>query len=131
MTGYLRIAFLAVAALAVVALVFSRPPSDRADGEGASVVRTLETGPEGLARFHELALADEDTQLVDGSVDAGSATYATRSRSLIFLADTHYTTATLEGGVLTLSAPSAALRRGLEANRERLDFWITWLKENG
>lgn len=127
MTRHLRILLLAAAALGVTATAFVLPPSGRVEGQAAEVTRSLETGPDGLRRFNRLALADPDTSLVDGGPEQGQATYATRARSLMFLADTYYTTATLDGSVLTLSAPSAFRRAGLEANRERLEFWIGYL----
>jgi hypothetical protein len=120
----------AAAALGLSALGLVLSPTGGAE-PAAEVVRTLETGPDGLERFHALALADEDTRLVEGSVAEGDAVYATRSRSMMFLADTHYTIATLKDGVLTLTAPSAALRRGVAANRERLNFWIAYLRDTG
>lgn len=131
MTRKLRFLLLAAAFAGVAVFALIQPPSPLVTDAEQQVVRSLETGPAGLLRFNELALADEDTRLIEGNPALGEAVYATRTRSLMFLADTYYTIATLEDGRLTLSAANGFKRSALEANQERLDFWITYLRDNG
>jgi uncharacterized protein (DUF1499 family) len=85
------------------------------------VFRVVRTGPEGLARFDQVASAAPRTKLLAGSVEDGLATYVTRTQ---FLGFPDYTTARQDGDFLKVYARLRFGRSDLGVNGARIAGWL-------
>lgn len=97
--------------------------ADRSFDNG--VLRVVETGPDGLARLNEAALATPRTRVLAGSVASDMVTYVTRSRVFGF---PDYTTVQQDGGVLKLFARSRFGRSDFGVNAQRAELWLAAIK---
>jgi uncharacterized protein (DUF1499 family) len=91
----------------------------------SGAIRVVNTGPDGLARLHEIALQTPRTSVLAGAVDSGMVTYITRSAVFGF---PDYTTAQQDGDTLTLFARLRFGRSDTGVNRNRLEQWIAGLQ---
>lgn len=132
----MMIIWIILAFMAVVAIAARVAPSDAerwhvatqasADKDFKSgAIRVVNTGPDGLARLHEIALKTPRTSVLAGSVDSGMVTYITRSAVFGF---PDYTTAQQDGDTLTLFARLRFGRSDTGVNRKRLEQWIAGLQ---
>lgn len=85
------------------------------------VFRVVRTGPDGLARFDQVASAAPRTNLLAGSVEDGLATYVTRTK---FLGFPDYTTARQDGDLLKVYARLRFGRSDLGVNGARIASWL-------
>ncbi|RBW57693.1 DUF1499 domain-containing protein [Ruegeria sp. A3M17] len=125
-----------VASVAVLAAYIRLAPSDPGqwhvtpeveadrDLEGG-VLRVVETGPEGLARFDAIARVALRTTVLAGSVDEGMITYITRTKTVGF---PDYTTVQQDGDVLRIYARLRFGESDLGVNKARVDEWLALLK---
>lgn len=121
-----------VAAMAYVRLAPSDPArwhvalevSENKDFQ-SGVKRLIDTGPEGLAQLHKLALATPRTSVLAGSPEQGLVTYVTRSRVFGF---PDYTTAQQDGNALKIYARLRFGRSDLGVNGGRVKAWIDALQ---
>lgn len=90
------------------------------DGEN-SVWRLVMAGPDGLARFHQVAVGTPRTTVLAGSVDEGMVTYVTRSKLLAY---PDYTTAYQDGDMLKIYGRSRFGRKDFGVNANRVEAWI-------
>jgi uncharacterized protein (DUF1499 family) len=122
--------------LIVVAIAARVAPSDpdqwhvatqaREDKDFKSgAIRLVNTGPDGLARLNEIALATARTSVLAGSVDSGMVTYITRTAVFGF---PDYTTVQQDGETLKFHARLRFGRSDTGVNRERLKQWIAALQ---
>jgi len=122
---------LALVAYVVVALTVRAAPSDptrwhvapvgeERDMKGG-VVRVVETGPDGLARFHEIARDTSRTYVLAGSVQEGMITYITRTKGMGF---PDYTTVQQDGDTLRIYARLRFGRRDFGVNKARVEAWL-------
>lgn len=96
------------------------------NGDSAnSARRILESGPDGLARFNEIALETPRTFVLAGSVADGSITYVTRSKLLSY---PDYTTVQQVGDTLKIYARSRFGRKDFGVNTKRVETWIEALE---
>jgi uncharacterized protein (DUF1499 family) len=91
----------------------------------SGVLRLVETGPDGLARFDALARKTERTSVLAGNVDAGMVTYVTRSKVFGF---PDYTTVQQDGNQLKIYARLRFGRSDLGVNRARVTGWLDALQ---
>ena len=121
-----------VSLLAIVVGYIRLAPSDPADWHDmpeitddaerpGEVERVVETGPDGLARLADIALATPRTTLLAGSVDEGMMTFITRSR---FWGFPDYTTARQEGEILKIYGRLRFGGSDMGVNKARVDGWI-------
>lgn len=89
-----------------------------------SVRRLVDAGPDGLAKFAEVALRDPRTEVLAGSADEGLITVITRTRMVGY---PDYTTAWMQNGTLAIYGRSRFGRRDFGTNAERVDGWIARL----
>ncbi|NIZ60736.1 DUF1499 domain-containing protein [Sedimentitalea sp. CY04] len=85
------------------------------------VFRVVRTGPDGLARFDQVASSAPRTNLLAGSVEDGLATYVTRTK---FLGFPDYTTARQDGDLLKVYARLRFGRSDLGVNEARIADWL-------
>lgn len=85
------------------------------------VMRVVETGPEGLARFDAVARGWPRTQALAGSVEEGMVSYVTRSALWGF---PDYTTARQAGERLEIYARLRFGRGDMGVNRKRVEAWL-------
>ena len=135
MARYLMVFIIIIAVLAIVVGYVRLAPSDPAvwhdmpdvtrDTDMANgVERVVPTGPEGLARLAEVALATPRTVLLAGSVGEGMMTFITRSK---FWGFPDYTTAKQDGDTLLIYARQRFGSSDLGVNTARVDGWIARL----
>lgn len=86
-----------------------------------AALRLVETGPDGLERLNEVALATPRTKVVAGWVRTDRVTYVTRSKYWGF---PDYTTAMQDGDMLKIYARSRFGRSDFGANADRVDRWL-------
>lgn len=86
-----------------------------------SVARLLETGPDGLARLHEVASQWPRTEVLAGSVEEGMVTYITRSKRLAF---PDYTTVFQDDDELKIFARSRYGKNDFGVNDRRVLKWL-------
>ncbi|WP_372573162.1 DUF1499 domain-containing protein [Ruegeria jejuensis] len=98
-----------------------------ADTRG-SVLRVLQTGPEALKQFDEVARADPATKVLAGSLDQGMISYITRSKVFGF---PDYTTAHQQGETLRIYARLRFGRSDFGVNRARVEAWIAQMPSGG
>lgn len=91
----------------------------------AGATRLLHTGPDGLARLHDIALATPRTTVLAGSVEGGMITYVTRSKTIGF---PDYTTAQQDGEDLKILARLRFGRSDMGVNAARLKAWVNALQ---
>ena len=89
------------------------------------VLRVVETGPDGLARFDTIARAAPRTTVLAGSVGDGMVTYVTRTPTLGF---PDYTTAQQDGDILRIHGRLRFGRSDFGVNRVRVDRWLALLQ---
>lgn len=99
-----------------------KEPQITQDSEGENSVRRLVmAGPDGLARFHQVAVGTPCTTVLAGSVDEGMVTYVTRSKLMAY---PDYTTAYQDGDVLKIYGRSRFGRKDFGVNATRVEAWI-------
>ncbi len=91
----------------------------------AGVTRLVETGPDGLERFDNLARETARTIVLAGSVDGGMVTYVTRSKVFGF---PDYTTVQQDDDQLEIYARLRFGRSDSGVNRARVDRWLDALQ---
>lgn len=89
------------------------------------VVRTVETGPDGLARLDVIARETPRTTVLAGSVNEGMITYITRTKVFGF---PDYTTVEQDGGTLRIYARLRFGRKDFGVNRDRVTGWLALLQ---
>lgn len=130
------ITFLILAGIAIVLGYIRLAPSDPAQWHvepqvtadkdlAGGVLRSVETGPDGLARLDQVATATDRTQVLAGSVDSGMVTYVTRTKVIGF---PDYTTAMQDGETLKIFARLRFGRSDMGVNRARIDGWLAAIK---
>ncbi|MFT7593448.1 MAG: hypothetical protein ACI8R4_000761 [Paracoccaceae bacterium] len=87
--------------------------------------RLVQTGPDGLARLHDIALTTPRTSVLAGSVDAGMITYITRSKLFGF---PDYITAQQDGDNLKILGRLRFGRSDMGVNGARLKAWVDALQ---
>jgi uncharacterized protein (DUF1499 family) len=87
----------------------------------AGVKRLISPGPDGLARFDEIALSTPRTSVLAGSVESGMVTYITRSAVFGF---PDFTTVQQDGDTLQIYARLRFGRSDTGVNRARIGKWI-------
>ncbi len=87
-----------------------------------SIKRLVETGPDGLARLHKVAMESPRTTVLAGSVDEGMVTYITRTKRLQF---PDYTTAHQDGDMLKIFARARYGHSDRGVNTRRVQRWLT------
>lgn len=103
-----------------------RAPQVTADHDmRGGVLRRVETGADGLARFDTIARTAPRTRVLAGSVAEGMVTYVTRSRVFGF---PDYTTARQQGDLLLIHARNRFGRSDLGVNRARVEQWLAALR---
>ena len=99
-----------------------KEPQIAQDSDGENAVRRLVmVGPDGLARFHQVAVGTPRTTVLAGSVDEGMVTYVTRSKLMAY---PDYTTAYQDGDVLKIYGRSRFGRKDFGVNATRVEAWI-------
>lgn len=132
MGRYVVVLVTIIALLAIVVGYIRLAPSDPADWhqmpdftEGADlrggVMRIVDTGPDGLARFADIALATPRTTRLAGSVEEGMMTFVTRSKVWGF---PDYTTAQQAGDQLKIYGRLRFGGSDFGVNKARVDGWI-------
>lgn len=132
MGRYVVVLVTIIALLAIVVGYIRLAPSDPADWHQmpaftedadlpGGVMRIVDTGPGGLARLAEVALATPRTTRLAGSVDDGMMTFVTRSRVWGF---PDYTTARQVGDMLEIYGRLRFGRSDFGVNIARVDGWI-------
>lgn len=102
------------------------PPQVIADKNFKSgVLRLVEAGPDGLARFDTLARESERTTVLAGNVEARMVTYVTRSK---FFGFPDYTTVQQDGNQLKIYARLRFGRSDSGVNRARVTGWLDALQ---
>jgi hypothetical protein len=97
-------------------------PQITEDSEGENSVRRLVmAGPDGLARFHQVAVGTPRTTVLAGSVEDGIVTYVTCSKLMAY---PDYTTAYQDGDVLKIYGRSRFGRKDFGVNATRVETWI-------
>jgi len=86
--------------------------------------RVVDTGPDGLAKLDEIAMATPRTERLAGSVEAGRITWITRTKVVGF---PDYTTAQQAGDDLKIWARLRFGKSDMGVNRTRVDAWIARL----
>lgn len=89
------------------------------------VVRLVEAGTDGLARFDALVQATPRTTVLAGTVDEGMLTYVTRSAVIGF---PDYTTVLQNGDQLTIYARLRFGRSDFGVNHTRIKRWVDALQ---
>ncbi len=89
-----------------------------------SVRRLVDAGPEGLAKFAEVALRDPRTEVLAGSAKDGMITVVTRTRTIGY---PDFTTAWMQDGQLAIYGRSRFGRKDFGVNAARVDRWIAAL----
>ncbi|MCE8518175.1 DUF1499 domain-containing protein [Ruegeria pomeroyi] len=103
-----------------------RVPQVTADRDmRGGVLRRVETGADGLARFDTIARTAPRTRVLAGSVTEGMVTYVTRTRVFGF---PDYTTARQQGDLLLIHARNRFGRSDLGVNRARVEQWLAALR---
>ena len=85
------------------------------------VARRVKTGPDGLARFHAVALGAPRTKVLAASVEEGHVTYVSRSKWMGF---PDLATAKQEGDDLLIYARQRFGRKDYGVNKARIDGWL-------
>lgn len=102
-----------------------RAPQISADRDmRGGVLRRVETGADGLARFDAIARTAPRTRVLAGSVAEGMVTYVTRTPVFGF---PDYTTARQQGDLLLIHARNRFGGSDLGVNRARVEQWLTSL----
>ena len=101
------------------------PDFDRDKDFKAGVMRVVETGPDGLVRLHDIAVATPRTTVLAGSPEEGMVTYVTRTKVFGF---PDYTTAAQDGDMLKIYARLRFGRRDSGVNRARVEAWLAALQ---
>lgn len=132
MGRYVVVLVTIIALLAIVVGYIRLAPSDPADWHqmpdftedadlAGGVMRIVDTGPDGLARFADIALATPRTTHLAGSVEEGMMTFVSRSRVWGF---PDYTTAQQAGDQLKIYGRLRFGRSDFGVNKARVDGWI-------
>ncbi|MAC79195.1 MAG: hypothetical protein CML66_14155 [Rhodobacteraceae bacterium] len=135
MGRYIVVLVTIIALLAIVVGYIRLAPSDPADWHempdfsadadlSGAVMRVVDTGPDGLGRLANVALATPRTTRLAGSVEEGMMTFVTRSKLWGF---PDYTTARQDGDLLKIYGRLRFGRSDLGVNRARVDGWIAGL----
>lgn len=91
------------------------------DLEGGAI-RVVETGADGLARLHAIAVATPRTVVLAGSPQEGRVTYVTRTKVIGF---PDYTTVQQDGETLKIFARLRFGKKDFGVNKARVDGWLT------
>lgn len=90
------------------------------------VKRLVTTGPDGLSRLHDIAMATPRTTLLAGGPSEGMATYVTRTKIVGF---PDYTTVKQTDDALEIHARLRFGRSDMGVNRARVEKWIAALQK--
>ncbi|MEX0320324.1 MAG: DUF1499 domain-containing protein [Ruegeria sp.] len=85
------------------------------------ILRVVQTGPDGLARFDAIARVAPRTKVLAGSVEEGMITYISRTKVIGF---PDYTTAQQDGDNLRIHGRLRFGRKDFGVNKARVDGWL-------